>query len=89
MRSLNLGISVSQTRNASSVFPWFSKALGFTYASNSVSRGRMKTCLPRAESFIITWLRHMTPQTAALGETTKSTTGPAIIMNCNCISHVY
>lgn len=75
-------------RNASSVLPWFSKALGFTYISNSVPRGRTKTCLPRTESIIITWLRHMTPQTA-LGETTKPTTGPAIMMNCNCIRYVY
>ena len=54
-----------------------------------MSRGRTKTCLPRAEPFIITWLRHMTPQTVALGETTKPTTGPAIMMNCNCIRYVY
>lgn len=82
---LNYGVSVSQEKKkkGSSVLPWFSKALGFTCVSNSASRGRKKTCWPKAESFIITQLKHMTPWLVTLGTKRKLIRGPAITMRYN------
>lgn len=47
-----------------------------------MSRGRKKTCLPKAESFVSAQLRHMTPQTVALGTKRKPTTGPVVVVKC-------